>query len=63
MACCVRKQIHMMPPFKKAEISLDVAEKGSKIKNTWGLCLDSRRFFEKYITGIWKLESHGLSWF
>lgn len=35
MACCVRKQIHMMPPFKKAEISLDVAEKGSKIKNTW----------------------------
>lgn len=30
----------MMPPFLKAEISLDVTENGSKIKNAWGLCLD-----------------------
>lgn len=41
-----------MPPLQKAEISLDVAEKGSKIKNTWGLCLDGWRSYEKYITGI-----------
>lgn len=40
MACFVYKQILIMPLFQKAEISLDVAEKGSEIKNTWGLCLD-----------------------
>lgn len=40
MACFVYKQILMMLPFQKAEISLDVAEKVSKMKSTWVLSLD-----------------------
>lgn len=35
VACFVYKQILIMPIFQNAEISLDVAEKGSEIKNTW----------------------------